>query len=73
MSEFGKYRIGKKVFHTRKDIWLQCKEYYVTDTDVNREYNRFLSLGINVTQDVAVAAALREKKRVFDGGFRIKW
>lgn len=62
-SSIKKYRIGGKVFHTNKDLWLQCKEHYITEADISREYNRFLSAGIPVTQEVAIAAALREKKK----------
>ena len=63
-----KYRLGSKVFHVNKDLWLQCKENHVTDVDVMREYNRFSSAGILVKQETAIAAALRDKKMKYVKG-----
>lgn len=72
ISHRGKYRIGKKVFHIDKELWLQCKENHVSDRDVMHEYMRFHNAGItNVTYETAVAAALREKKAKFNGG--VNW
>jgi hypothetical protein len=62
MSNRHKYRIGGKVYHVDKDLWLQCKENYVSDKDIQREYNRFFIAGIRgITYETAIAAALRKK------------
>lgn len=45
-----------------KDLWLECKNNGVTAIDIEREWNRFQSVGLSVKQEVAAAAALRYKK-----------
>lgn len=65
----GKRRLGKKVFHLRKDIWYECKKYGVTDVDLQREYIKYRKIGIEVNWGTAAISAIRNKKiRFMRGG-----
>ena len=69
----GKFRIGKKVFHVDKDLWIQCKEAHVTDNDIQNEYDNYMSVGIDISRkrQIAIASALRKKKLTERG--RVVW
>lgn len=57
----GRRRLGSKVYVLPKDIWVHCRRYGVTDTDVERHYNRYMNAGIPITKAVAALRALEDK------------
>jgi hypothetical protein len=57
-------RIGSIVFKTgiqSDPIWSKCKEAGITDVEVQREMNRFRSIGVEPTVATAAAAALNRR------------
>lgn len=57
------YRLGKGVFKMPKDLFIQCKQYGVTEADIKKRYNDYRIMGLEVPFRMAALRALEDKKR----------